>query len=51
MLLLEIIKIFNFYKLRSKVNLINVSHKYNCIMVSLEKFKEISKTETSKGST
>jgi folate-binding protein YgfZ len=48
---LEIIKIFNFYKLRSKVNLINVSEKYNSIIVSLEKFKEINKNEALKGST
>ena len=47
----EIIKIFNFYKLRSKVNLINVSEKYNSIIASLEKFKEIKKNETLKGST
>jgi len=48
---LEIIKVFNFYKLRSKVNLINVSEKYNSIIASLEKFKEIKKNETLKGST
>ena len=48
---LEIIKVFNFYKLRSKVNLINVTKKYNSIIVSLEKFKEINKNETLKGST
>jgi folate-binding protein YgfZ len=48
---LEIVKIFNFYKLRSKVNLINVSEKYNSIIVSLDKFKEIHKNKTLKGST
>jgi folate-binding protein YgfZ len=48
---LEIIKIFNFYKLRSKVNLVNVTEKYNSIIISLEKFKEINKNETLKGST
>ena len=48
---LEIIKIFNFYKLRSKVNLINVTEKYSSIIVSLEKFKEITKTQTLKGIT
>jgi len=48
---LEIIKIFNFYKLRSKVNLINESEKYNSIIISLEKFKEINKNESLKGST
>ena len=48
---LEIIKVFNFYKLRSKVNLINVTEKYSSIIVSLEKFKEITKTQTLKGIT
>ena len=47
----EIIKIFNFYKLRSKVNLIDGSKKYVSIIISLEKFKEISKTKSSKGFT
>ena len=47
----EIIKILNFYKLRSKVNLINVSEKYRCIIVTLEKFKEINKNEASNGFT
>ena len=47
----EIIKIFNFYKLRSKVNLINVSEKYNSIIISLEKFKEITKNESLRGFT
>jgi len=41
----EIIKIFNFYKLRTKVNLIDVSKKYTNIIISLEKFKEITKTQ------
>ena len=47
---LEIIKIFNFYKLRTKVNLVNFTKKYNSIIISLEKFKEINKNETLKGS-
>jgi len=47
----EIIKILNFYKLRSKVNLTNVSDKYNSIIISKEKFKEINKNETSNGFT
>ena len=47
----EIIKIFDFYKLRTKVNLIDVSKKYTNIIISLEKFKEITKTEHVKGST
>jgi len=46
----EIIKIFDFYKLRTKVNLIDVSKKYTNIIISLEKFKEITKTEHVKGS-
>ncbi len=47
----EIIKIFNFYKLRAKVNLIDVSKKYTNIIISLEKFKEITKAEHMKDST
>ena len=47
----EIIKIFDFYKLRTKVNLIDVSKKYTNIIISLGKFKEITKTEHVKGST
>ena len=46
---LELIKIFNFYKLRSKVDLIDISKQYTAIFISLEKFKEISKTKSSKG--
>ena len=46
----EIIKIFNFYKLRTKVNLIDISKKYTSIIISLEKFKEITETEHVKGS-
>ncbi|MBA1337583.1 MAG: hypothetical protein FD545_000238 [Pelagibacterales bacterium] len=45
----ELIKIFNFYKLRSKVDLIDISKQYTAIFISLEKFKEISKTKSSKG--
>ena len=47
----EIIKIFNFYKLRTKVNLIDVSKKYTNIIISLEKFKEITKTQHMEDST
>ena len=47
----EIIKIFNFYKLRAKVNLIDVSEKYTNIIISLEKFKEITKTQHMEDST
>ena len=42
-------KIFNFYKLRAKISLINVSEKYNSIIISLEKFKEINKGESLEG--
>jgi len=41
----EIIKIFNFYKLRAKVNLIDVGKKYTSIIISLKKFKEITKSQ------
>jgi len=47
----EIIKIFSFYKLRSKVNLIDVSKKYSNIVISLEKFKEATKSKNLKGNT
>ena len=47
----EIIKIFSFYKLRAKVNLIDVSKKYISIIISLQKFKEITETQHVKGST
>ena len=40
----EIIQIFNFYKLRAKVNLIDVSNKYTNIIISLKKFIEITKS-------
>ena len=47
----EIIKIFNFYKLRSKVSLTDVSKKYTAIVISLEKFKKVSKCKALKGFT
>ena len=47
----EIIKIFNFYKLRAKVNLIDVSKKYTSIIISLKKFKEITESQHVKDST
>jgi len=47
----EIIKNFNFYKLRSKVNFTDVTQKYASIIVSLEKFKEIIKAKSLKGFT
>ena len=46
----EIIKIFNFYKLRTKVNLIDVSKKYTSIIISLKKFKKITESQHVKGS-
>ena len=47
----EIIKLLNFYKLRSKVDFIDLSEKYASAIISLEKFKEISGSNLSKGST
>ena len=47
----EIIKLLNFYKLRSKIDLINLSEKYVAAIISLEKFKEINSSSLSKGST
>ena len=47
----EIIKTFNFYKLRSKVDLIDVSKQFTAIFISLEKFEEINKIKSSKGLT
>jgi hypothetical protein len=47
----EIIKIFNFYKLRTRVNLIDISKKYTNIIISLEKFKEITKSQHIQNST
>ena len=47
----EIIKIFNFYKLRAKVNLIDASEKYTNIIISLKKFKEITESQQVEGST
>ena len=47
----EIIKLLNFYKLRSKVDFIDLSEKYIAAVISLEKFKEINSSNLSKGST
>ena len=47
----EIIKLLNYYKLRSKVDFINVNKKYTAAIISLEKFKEIDNTNLSKGKT
>ena len=46
-----IIKLLNFYKLRSKVDFIDLSEKYATAIISLEKFKEINGSNLSKGST
>ena len=47
----ELIKLLNFYKLRAKVEFIDLSEKYVASVISLEKFKEISNSEISKGKT
>ena len=47
----EIIKLLNFYKLRSKVDFIDLSEKYVAAAISLEKFKEINSSDLSKGYT
>jgi tRNA-modifying protein YgfZ len=47
----EIIKLLSFYKLRSKVDFIDLSEKYVAVIISLEKFKEINNTKQTKGKT
>ena len=47
----EIIKLLTFYKLRSKVNFIDLTEKYVAAAISLEKFKEINSSNLSKGIT
>ena len=47
----EIIKILNYYKLRSKVDFTNLNKKYKASVISLEKFKEIDNSNLSKGTT
>ena len=47
----EIIKLLNFYKLRSKVDFINLSEKYVAAVISLEKFREINSSGLSKSNT
>jgi len=47
----EIMKLLNFYKLRSKVDFIDLSEKYVAAVISLEKFKEMKGSNLSKGST
>ena len=47
----DIIKLLNFYKLRSKVDVINISEELAAAVISLEKFKEINNSELSVGKT
>ncbi len=47
----EIIKLLNFYKLRTKINCIDLSAKYVVTVISLEKFKEINSSSLLKGNT
>ena len=47
----EIIKLLNYYKLRSKVDFTNSNEKYSASVISLEKFKEIDSSNLSKGKT
>ena len=47
----EIIKLLNFYKLRAKVDFVDLSEKYVAAVISLEKFKEINSSNLSKGKT
>ena len=47
----EIIKLLNFYKLRSRIDLTDLSEKYVAAVISLEKFKEINSSGLSMGST
>ena len=47
----EITKLLNFYKLRSKVDFIDLTEKYVAAVISLEKFKEINGSSLLKGST
>ena len=47
----EIIKLLNFYKLRSKVDFIDLSEKYVAAIISLEKFQEINNSDLIKGKT
>ena len=47
----EIIKLLNYYKLRSKVDFANLNKKYSASVISLEKFEEIDNSNHSKGKT
>ena len=48
---IEIVKLLKFYKLRSKVDFIDLSEKYVAAAISLEKFKEINSSDLSEGYT
>ncbi len=47
----EIINIFEFYKLRSRVDFLNLTNKYTSIIISLENFNNIYKSDSSRGLT
>ena len=47
----EIIKLLNFYKLRSKVDFVDLNEKYTVAIISLEKFREINNSDLLKGKT
>ena len=47
----DIIKLLNFYRLRSKIDLVNLNKDYTAVVISVEKFKEISNLNLSKGKT
>jgi len=46
---LEIIKLLNYYKLRSKVDFVDLSEQHVAAIISLEKFKEIENSDISLG--
>ena len=47
----EIIKLLNFYKLRSKVDFTDLTENYQISIISSEKFKELDGSSSSKGKT
>ncbi len=47
----KIIKLLNYYKLRSKVDFADLTEKYVALVISLEKFKEINNSDFSIGKT
>ena len=47
----EIIKLMNFYKMRSQVDFVDMNEKYVAAVISLEKFKEINVSNSSKNNT